>query len=583
MVESQLEIQNSKLKTMVWFVVCGVLILSAVSASWMLSATTLENHECFVSITSREMLKSGDWILPTCNAELRLQKTPLSYWLVAGLAEITGKVDEFTTRLPSAISAFLSAVAILYFVNRWLSLRIAAISTAVWVTSLCYIRYSHNARPEMLLTFFITLCLLSFYSAVTESSRSRQVAYMLMFWVSFALANLAKGPAPLPLVLSPLFFYIAIFREWKKIPKLLPVVGLIIFLLIILPWPLAIGHRVNWDLAVWKSHFVDRFFGKFDSGHKPLYYYLGIMFVFITPWVAFLPMALAAPFYKTWNKKQPVMKFLWLWFVVDLGVITICGGKRQHYILPSMPAMAILIGILLEDMVFVQKAFTAKFAKGVLLWHVVVFIAIAAALPIYVAWTKPQLLAHQMYGGLAAATVVAAVTIILIIVVAALFARKHSALGCVTIFAGIVLIVMIGSVIFVNQLNYNEPSRQFSLTVAKIVPVQDKLVAYSGISTRFVHYFGRPVAEIQSRDQVSQLYEQNFWIVAFGKDLDELLGDSHFELVYRQEPAEWHGQDAVAGGLFHKSAAPVLLDESRKGSGNEDNSGLKDKPILPGQ
>ena len=553
--------------------ICGVLFLSTLSASWMLSAMPLEDHECFVSVTAREMLQSHNWIMPTFNGQPRLQKTPLSYWLVAAIAKATGKVDEFAARLPSVIFAVLSIVSIIYFVNRWLNFRTAVISAAIWATSLAYIRYSHNARPEMGLTFFIVLSFLSFYSAVTASSRREQIVYALIFWTSFGLGNLAKGPVPLPLVLMPLFFYVAIFRQWKKLPKLMPVVGPLIFLLIILPWPLAIGHRVNWDLAVWKSHFIDRFFGEFDSGHKPLYYYLGTMFVFVAPWVAFLPMALVAPFYKTWNKKQPAMKFLWLWFVVDLGVLTICGGKRQHYILPLMPAMAILIGILLEDMVFVQKALAAKFAKDVLRWHVVVLIAAAAALPIYVARTKPQLLAHQMYGGLAAVTVVAAVTIILIIVVAALFARKHPALGCVTIFASIVLVVMIGCVIFVNQLNYNEPSRQFSLTVAKIVPVQDKLAAYRVLSARFIYYFGRPVTKIQSQDQVSQLYEQNFWIVAFGKDLDELLGDSHFELVYRQEPAEWHGQDAVAGGLFHKSAS--LIED-------QGNAEREDKPISPG-
>jgi 4-amino-4-deoxy-L-arabinose transferase-like glycosyltransferase len=386
---------------------------------------------------------------------------------------------------------------------------------------------------------------------------------MVIFWVSFGLGNLAKGPVPVPLVLIPLVVYVAVFRRpsavssgpncWKLLPKMLPVAGPLIFLAILLPWPLAVAHRVNWDLVVWKREFIDRFFGEYVPGHKPLYYYLGIMFVFVAPWVAFLPMALAAPFYRIWDKKRHVMQFLWVWFIMGLAFMTISGGKRQHYIMPLMPAMAILIGILLEDMVFAQKAFTAKFAKSVLQWHVVVFIAIAVALPTYIAITLPQLLARQMYGGLAAAAVTAAVMIILIIVVATLFARKHPALGCATIFAGIVLVVMICSVGFVNPLNYNEPSRQFTLAVAKIVPVQEKLVAYRVLSARLIYYFGRPVTKIQSRDQFNQLYEQNFWIVAFGKDLDELLRDGHFKLVCRKEPAERIGQNDVAGGLFHKN------------------------------
>jgi 4-amino-4-deoxy-L-arabinose transferase-like glycosyltransferase len=249
------------------------------------------------------------------------------------------------------------------------------------------------------------------------------------------------------------------------------------------------------------------------------------------------------------------MKFLWIWFVVGLAFMTISGGKRQHYIMPLMPAMAILIGILLEDMVFVQKAFTAKCAKGVLQWHVAILIAAAAALPIYVAWTKPQLLARQMYGGLAAVTVVAAVMTILVIIAAALFARKHSALGCVTVFAGIVLVVMIGSVILVNPLNYNEPSRRFTLGVAQTVPPTDKLVAYRTISARFIHYFGRTVLDVQTESDVDSFYQQDCWVVAFGKNLDELLETRRFELVYMEQDVERHGSNPVAGGLFHKSAA----------------------------
>ena len=139
------------------FVVLGVLALSAIAAFWMLSAGPLDNHECFVSVTSREMLTDGNWVMPTFNGQPRLQKTPLSYWLVANIARFTGRVDEFSTRLPSAVFAVLSVCAVLYFVGQWLSLRVAIVCAGVWLTSFGYIRYSHNARPEMTLTFFVVL------------------------------------------------------------------------------------------------------------------------------------------------------------------------------------------------------------------------------------------------------------------------------------------------------------------------------------------------------------------------------------------------------------------------------------------
>lgn len=534
------------------FVTCGVVLLSAVTASWTLSEKTLDNHECLVSVTAREMLESSDWVWPTYNGEPRLHKTPLSYWMVAGLAKITGKVDEFTARMPNVIFAVLSIAAILYFVNQWLSFRIAVLSAAVWATSLGYIRYSHSARPEMALTFFIMLCFLSFYSAITTRSRKRQVAYMLVFWTSFGVANLAKGPAPLPLVLMPLFFYVAVFRQWKQIPKLLPVIGTVVFLAIVLPWPLAIAHRLNWDLGMWKREFVDRFLGSYARGDYPLYYYLLIMFKYITPWVAFLPMALAAPFYRVWNKKQPAMKFLWLWFVVGLVFFTISGGKRQHYILPLMPAMAILIGILIEDMAFIRRAFTLKQAKNVLRNHIVVIIAGAIALPIYIAATNSQLLADGI--------ILSITTIVITAAVAILFAKRKHTFACGTVFAGIAVLFMISYVSFINPLEKDRYSKDFAQKIAGIVPQNDSLIAYEFVSPKSVQYFGRPILETNDRTVLYEHYERSDWVLATAGHLGKLTQDARFRKVYYTEKAERRKVGDAPGALFHKSA-PKVKDE----------------------
>lgn len=530
-----------------FLVTCAVLLLSAITGSWTISERPLNNHECFVSVTSREMLENNDWIMPTFNGELRLQKTPLSYWLVAILSKVTGEVDEFTTRLPSAVFGILSVAAMLYFVNQWLSFRIAALSAAVWATSLGYIRYSHNARPEMVLTFFILLCFLTFYSAVSTTNRKRQVAYMLVFWTSFGLANLAKGPAPLPLVLVPLFFYVAIFRQWKQIPKLLPVIGIIVFLAIVLPWPLAIASRLNWNLSVWKREFVDRFFGTYASGDKPFYYYLPKMFQFMLPWAAFVPLALAAPFYRVWEKRQPVMQFLWLWFVVGLGFLTITSGKRQHYIIPMIPAMAVLTAILLEDMVFCRKAYTNKFARNFLSSHLVVLTIGFIALPIVIG---------QFRRGVLRETILFSATgLIGILAVAGLFRAKKISAACGAVFIIIAVLVMVSYSDFFNPLNYNQPSRQFTQSAQQIVPASEKLVAYKSASSRFIHYFGRRVPVIETQSEVDELYRKGFWVVAFGQYLDELLDENSFEIVYKTEDAERHRQEVVSGALLHISGA----------------------------
>ncbi|TFG48355.1 MAG: glycosyltransferase family 39 protein, partial [Candidatus Brocadiia bacterium] len=489
------------------------------------------------------------------NGESRLQKTPLSYWLVAPLAKVTGQVDEFTARVPSALSGVLSVAAILYFLSRMFSFRISAMSACVWATSLAYIRYSHNARPEMLLTFFTILSMLSFYAGINETDRKRQVIYLLIFWSSFGLGMLAKGPTPLPLVALPLFCYCVIYRKWNMIPKLLPIIGTIIFLAIVLPWPIAIAEKVNWDLTQWKKEFIDRFFGEFDSGSKPAYYYFPILFLFTAPWSAFVPMALIAPFYKIWKEKRDSMMYLFLWFAAGFVFFTINGGKRQHYILPNLPAMAILIGVILNDLAFERKAYTFDFAKRVLKTHIVVIILLAIAAPIVllVLGSKGQIHPEKTNAYfMICAVVLGSVTIVLSLLIGKLFARHKPGYAFICIIAGITIFIMLSYVTLTDP-GDDQYSRYFSKKLATIVPPQDKLAAYPNASKPSVQYFGRVIPEESDIEKLYRDYLTGEWVMATGQFFEKLQADGRFKLVYFKKKAERQKSFDVPGGLFHVS------------------------------
>jgi 4-amino-4-deoxy-L-arabinose transferase-like glycosyltransferase len=526
--------------------IIAVMVLTVVSAFWTLSENPLNNHECFVSIAAREMLQTDDWVLPRYNGQIRLEKTPLCYWLVAFTAKLTGKVDEFSSRLPSALLSILSAAAILYFVRQQLGIQIAAISTAVWVSTLAFLRYSHSARPEMALCTFVAVSMLSFYSAMQTQSRQRRILYMLIFWLSFALAMLAKGPAPLILVIPPIFFYFAVFRQWKKIKYTLPVIGPILFLLIVLPWPIMVTARVPEGLMFWKREFIDRFMGDYAAGHKPFWYYLPTAFLLAAPFSAFIPHAFSAPFCSVWERKRPVMWYLWLWFVVQLLVMTISGGKREHYILSIFPAFSILTGICLHDMIFEQKAFTLKQAKQWLISHI---IAVAAGSVAFLYWAFTKRQSHV----LPAVHLVMMTTLVLGLVIF-LFRRKQKVAATSFLFAGYCAILMAVFVYFINPFSYNNPSRSFSTEVSKIVPSDQQLIAYNYISARTVLYAGRIIPEIHSFDEVRFGYEKGEWIIATGKHYQEMLKAGGFDVVLYRQLAERHGSIPVEGALFHKNA-----------------------------
>jgi 4-amino-4-deoxy-L-arabinose transferase-like glycosyltransferase len=499
-----------------------VAAFSVFSAFWAISSFPIGNHEAYVGVTAKQMLNSHDWTVPIYNGQPRLNKTPLNYWLVALGAKISGGVNNFVLRLPSAALAVISTMAIFYFVSLWLGFRIATLSSLIWSGNYCYMIFSHTGRPEMALAVFVTIAMLSFYSALEAQSRKNQICYMLVFWISFILSMYAKGPAPLPLIFPALFFYFAVFRKWKLIPKTLPLIGTILFLLAFVPWPLAVWLKCPQTIEIWKKEYLDRAAGEYAPGHKPFYYYFKVMFAYMPPFSAFIPLALASPFYKIWEEKRRVMAYLWLWFLAGIVVMSFCGGKRAHYILPMMPAMAILTGIILDDMLFVNKAYTKKFSSVFLSAHIFVFIAGAIAAAVW-------LLRENHVAKFLLLYAIAVITVFIIAaVIFFVLDKKIQATAC--FFAGLCVVVIFSP--FMENLKSQErySVRDFAYNIAAISDSRD-IVAYCKIESSFIYYFGRDVKIESDPDRIYELYAAGSGIIAADKQFKQLKEDHRFSLV----------------------------------------------------
>jgi len=396
------------------------------------------------------------------------------------------------------------------------------------------------------MAFFTILCTLSFYAIATSENPKDRKRQRWFFWIAFALANLAKGPAPVAYVAMPILGYIILTRDWRVIGKLFSITSILLFLAILLPWPLFIAHKLNWNLILWKHEFIDRFFGEYVPGHYPIYYYFGIMFKYAAPWVIFLPIALGAPLNKFWAEKRPAMMFLWVWFVAGIIFLTIDGGKRQHYILPFMPALAILIGLLLDDMLFIRRVCTPTFAVGILKAHIAMLIVIAIAGPIVIFFKARPFLMPVLF----LSAVMLAATIL-----TTLFLRRQIQHGSViTIFAGILIYVTTCFYTFSDAMDINSYSRNFAQTVARLVPPSDTLVAYGMVSSRFVQYYGKAVPAINELSELQACYDKGNWIVC-SSDQTSSLKDLPLHVVYSSESNKpttgKHSSDAT-GLLFHK-------------------------------
>jgi hypothetical protein len=212
-----------------------------------------------------------------------------------------------------------------------------------------------------------------------------------------------------------------------------------------------------------------------------------------------------------------------------------------------MPAMAILVGILLEDMVFSRKVYPPEFIRrfgimNVLLVIIAVVGGIGAAA---VFWPA------KLAGVTALCLFAASVTIL----VSLLFCKGRPAArlgGLAVCFVSVSISFMVYIWYEAAVIDDFRPVRNFASQIAKEVPQDSKLVAYSAISSTFVHYYGKVVTPITDIEKLYQCYEQGDWIVATSVDVGGLEKDGRFKKVYYKAVQPNLRRDAT-GGLFHKS------------------------------
>ena len=120
----------------------------------------LRSHEALLAETARNMYmdrpvqladgsRPSPWLVPNFNDVPRLRKTPLPYWTVAGLACLTGAVDEWTARLPSALAALGTALITLALVRRWDGRLASLAAAATLVTSAEFLIVARSALSDM--------------------------------------------------------------------------------------------------------------------------------------------------------------------------------------------------------------------------------------------------------------------------------------------------------------------------------------------------------------------------------------------------------------------------------------------------
>jgi 4-amino-4-deoxy-L-arabinose transferase-like glycosyltransferase len=296
---------------------------------------------------SREMLQSGDWVVPRFLGQLRAHKPPLIYWCQLTAMELLGGTAQ-AARLPSAIAVTLVVALLAAFVRRIADARVAAWTAFIFATSSLVIAGAKLCITDGVLLLWVCIgqgCLYLLW-------RRPSLSASLVFWLATALAGLTKGPVVLLVHAGTLIVLAALDTRghwrsaaaWKGAVawwrRLRPIAGVMILAAIVLPWIILVHQRAPDFLPLLLSR-AGRYAAGGAEGHAaPPGYYLLLIWGLLFPWSFFLPAAVGTALKD--NRDIPLSRFALAAAIGPWLVMELIANKLPFYILPSFPALAVL-------------------------------------------------------------------------------------------------------------------------------------------------------------------------------------------------------------------------------------------------
>ena len=315
--------------------------------------------------TSRQMLQSGDWVVPHYLDLVRTAKPALIYWCQATAMRVcgtTGPAANFAARLPSAVAITALLVVLSVVLWRRVGSQMTLWTVTVFATSGLTIAAAKMCITDAVLLLWVTVAQLCLYAAW----RGRATWPVVITWaVMVGLAGLTKGPVilgmqavtlvalggldlldrvrrPAPMAVESGGLADAARRRLpgRRTLILNVVVAVLIVVAIVLPWVLLVNARAKGFVGTTIRHDVwDRMMTPLEQHAGPPGYYFASVWATFFPWSLVLPLAIGLAFHR---RADPRTRFA-LAAVLGPWVLLECvRTKLPHYLLPAFPPLAYL-------------------------------------------------------------------------------------------------------------------------------------------------------------------------------------------------------------------------------------------------
>jgi 4-amino-4-deoxy-L-arabinose transferase-like glycosyltransferase len=351
---------------------------------------------------ARSMIVRSDYVHPFWQDAWFFSKPVLTMWLsipgmlLVGVAQGDGRLPlytEWAMRLPFALLAVLGLGLLAFSVSRVVSRRVALAAAFALSTMPLYLLLARQAIPDMPFAATFTCAMACAIIGQLDASTRHRTAWWYGFYAFCGLSTLAKGlmGGGLPAVILMLYGGLCVlpwdraslanhaqwllsrkFRErvrqgneplpalWAQMRSMRLGSGLILFSAIAAPWYAAMIRFPGVDnegKTFFQRFFIHDHFQRLAVGvHTTtpggtFTYFIEQGGFGLFPWVALLPGALMLAGRFRFRSEEPrdrLGALALLWAASAFALFASSATKFHHYILPVLPALAILIALFVD-------------------------------------------------------------------------------------------------------------------------------------------------------------------------------------------------------------------------------------------